>query len=253
MDRRLVEYCITLAKVDRQDVRFVVLNGSASEGTDRAHSDYDIALVTKYERSRNEYWGIFDNRLVALWCMGPASYRAEFYSFEDDTFWWRRAKVRKERLLYGGAGDFRNFRKFALSQKWTRSRQNRVIIANYGNAIEYLEKLLNGGSNMVFYRNCASFSNRFVQLLAGMNRMDVVSGRTMYQQALGARIRPKGLRRHLMLVSGFDGKRRDRTAALRSAKKLMRWATGYLIEQYGIEELGADRGLIDVLRSIHSI
>ena len=144
--------------------------------------------------------------------------------------------VRKARLLYGDKKDFKKFSGPALSQGWTEERQNRVIIANYGNAIEYLGKLIDDhedSDRLVFYRDACAFSDRFVQLLAGINGMDIASSRSMYGQALAARIRPNGLERDLMSVSGFDGKKRDAGKALASAKRLMRWAADYLKGEYG--------------------
>jgi predicted nucleotidyltransferase len=64
--RELAEYGIGLAGLRKEGVRFVILNGSAGEGTDRAHSDYDLAVVTRAEKARSEYWGRFNGRPVSL-------------------------------------------------------------------------------------------------------------------------------------------------------------------------------------------
>ena len=45
MSQSIVGYAIGLAKLKPQDVKFVIMDGSAADGSDSQHSDYDIVVV----------------------------------------------------------------------------------------------------------------------------------------------------------------------------------------------------------------
>jgi len=43
----LLEYALELAEIGRRETRFVIVDGSTAEGSDRKYSDYDVFVVRK--------------------------------------------------------------------------------------------------------------------------------------------------------------------------------------------------------------
>lgn len=254
IEDKLARYAIRLAGMRPEAVRFVIVDGSAGVGQDREYSDYDLVVMPRREQDKRESWGAFEGRLVSMWSCGPMQYRKEFYSFDDDSFVWRRKLVRKARLLYGDARDFRSFRRAALAVNWTVKRQNTVVTSRYGMVMENYGKMLNEypakGNLQAFYYAAQILAEKFAELVAAVNRIDLDSDRTLYRQATSARIKPASLGRDLTTLSSLDGRARSKAETLAAAGRLAAWIRGYLKDTYGLERLQADSGFREALSKL---
>lgn len=250
--RELADYVIALSGLKKSDVAFVRLDGSAAEGKDRGHSDYDVVIVagTGRGQGRASHWGVFNGRLVSYWIMSLEEYSGAFGSVDAGSFAWQRASARKALAIFGDEDSFRRLNSRIGKQSWTADIQSGLIMFHYGNVAEYFGKMLNTGTSRreahVFYLNAVQLGDHYAQLVAAFNRTDLDSDRTMHDQVFRCSHRPPNLRGDLLLVTGYRDGTRSRALTLMAAARLVRWARTYIVDSYGLEKF-TDRGFRDVV------
>ncbi|HYB76521.1 MAG TPA: hypothetical protein VEC08_06155, partial [Nitrososphaerales archaeon] len=143
----IVDYALELAGIKCKDLRFVIMDGSAAEGTDSKYSDYDIVVVKKGllkpPGSVKDLFGTFNGRIVSGWLADGESFKHRYIGDDDVEFPWRERQLRKARLLYGDEEKFNRIVRTAIARRWNRKRQMAVIRWSYVTMLEYTGKMLN--------------------------------------------------------------------------------------------------------------
>lgn len=144
---QLVDYVLRLARVKPAGVKFVIMDGSTANGSDRRYSDYDITVVRKGPSKKpglvKDFFGAFDGRLLSAWLLDEESFKHHYIGDDDKEFIWRRRRLSKARLLYGDKAEFNRIITNALSRRWTKKRQMAVVQYSYMTMVEYMGKMLN--------------------------------------------------------------------------------------------------------------
>jgi predicted nucleotidyltransferase/Arc/MetJ family transcription regulator len=254
----LVEYALRLAEIEPAEVRFVIMDGSTAEGSDRKYSDYDVAVVRKglseHPGSVKDLFGVYRGRIVSGWLVDAESFKHRYIGDDDEDFLWRRRQLWKAKLLYGDRGEFSRIIKKALARKWNRKRQVAVIRPSYVTMLEYMGKMLNKTrTNQVgspeFYQDGYVIAKNAALIVAAINRIDLDSDKSMYQQILRlARIKPPNFERDFEIASGLTKTPRKDEAVVSASRNLVRWARGQIVRRR-LSEAG-DQGFVTLTKEL---
>jgi predicted nucleotidyltransferase len=241
-DESLVDYSVKLAGITRRKVRFVIIDGSTAEGSDRKHSDYDILVVrrglSKPPGSVRNLFGVFDGRIVSGWLADSVSFRHRYLGDDDEQFLRRRRQLRKAKLLYGNGREFNKVIRKALARRWNRKRQMAVIGYSYVTMAEYMGKLLNKveareAGAPEFYHDGYIVATNAALLVAALNKIDLDSDRSMYRQILArARVKPPHFKRDFETVSGLSTSPRSSQAVISASRRLVRWVREEILNSF---------------------
>jgi predicted nucleotidyltransferase len=241
-NQTLAERSIELARIRAGDARFVIVDGSAAEGRDHKHSDYDVTVVSKRPLkppgSVKLFYGMFGRRVATGWLVDDEAFKRRYLGDGSGQFVWRRRQIRKARLVFGDRRGFRRAIKTTLARRWSRKRQMSVIGGSYMSMVEYLGKMLNKVEAQEmdipeFYQDGYIVGINAALIVAALNKIDLDSDRTMYRQILAeARIRPSGFARDFEIASGFSGRSRSGRAVFASSRRLARWARNQLLDTF---------------------
>lgn len=251
----LVDYVLNIAHLGPEDVRFIRLDGSVANGTDRRFSDYDLVVVCNSDRQpeKRDFWGVFNGRLVSFWAVSLDDYRDTFCEIDENEFIWQKYPALKAMAIFGDQAYFDSLLEKLRVQNWTQEIQDKAITYHYGNIMEYLGKLLNtfpdSEEEHIFFFNAVQFAGHYARFIATLNRLDIQSDNTLYKQIFSAQRKPENLDNDLLTVSGFSGKARSKDSTLSSARKLVDWARNFLINDYGLDHF-EDSGFRDVVKKL---
>ncbi len=186
-DRPLVSYAFKLAKVVPREVRFVILDGSTTEGKDTKFSDYDIVVVKKGRLKQPgsvvDLFGMFRRRIVSGWLVDEESFKNRYIGGDDQEFLWRKKQLQKARLLYGDVGEFKRIVQAAMARRWNRMRQFAVVKFSYVTMVEYMSKMLSKAEELdtpEFYQDAYIVAKNAALLIAALNKIDLDSDKNMY-------------------------------------------------------------------------
>lgn len=258
-DWSLLGYSIRLAGIKLRKARYVIVDGSTAEGSDREHSDYDVTVVrkglSKPPGSVRDLFGVFNGRMVSGWLLDEESFKHRYLGDDDEQFLWRRRQLRKARLLHGDGREFRRIIRRALARRWNRRRQMAVITHSYVTMAEYMGKMLNKveaheDNVPEFYQDGYIIATNFALLVAALNKTDLDSDKSMYRQILaGARIKPPRFERDFKTVSGLTDASRSRQAVLSASRRLLRWARNEITKSFRPAE-GDDTGFWRIVKEM---
>lgn len=258
-NRSLVDYMFELSAVKPREARFMTMDGSSGEGSDRKHSDYDITVVRKGllkpPGSMRILSGVFNGRIVSGWLLDEESFKHRYLGDDDEQFVWRRRQLRKASLLYGNRREFSRIIRKALARRWNRKRQMAVISHSYLTMAEYMGKMINKVETREdgvpeFYQDGYVIATNFALLVAALNRIDLDSDKSMYRQILAeARVKPPRFGRDFGTVSGLSGAPRSREAVLSASGRLLRWARRKVLE-FSESRSHDDGGFWQIVREI---
>jgi predicted nucleotidyltransferase len=254
----LVAFSLELAKTSSKDVRFVIIDGSTAEGSDRRYSDYDVVVVRKglFEQPGmiKDLFGVYEGRIISGWLVDDQSFRKRYLGDDDHEFLWRKRQLRKARLLYGNNSEFRRIIQQALARRWNRKRQMAVIKPSYVTMVEYMGKMLNktmtrqAGSHE-FYQDGYIIAMNAALIVAALNRIDLDSDKSMYRQVIAeAKVKPASFVREFGIVSGLTSAGRNSATVVSASRRLLRWARRQILSQ--VLEEGDDSEFASVVREI---
>jgi hypothetical protein len=253
----LADYAVKLANVRKNQVKFVILYGSAAVGQDRRYSDFDVMVVTKGRitatSKTRELFGVFNGRLFTGSIQDFKSLKEDWTSRNDYDFVWRIEQIRKAKVLYGDAQEFQRIKEAALKKKWTRDRQFAVIRHSYSTMVEYMGKMLNkmdGSSALEFYQNAYIIAWQAALFVATINRINLSSDNEMFRQVFrNAKIRPPNFKRDIITLFGFSIQHRKKETIVQISKKMVQWARSY-ITRYSPFYSSKDTGFNQIVREI---
>ncbi len=244
----LVDHALKLAGIKPGDVRFVILDGSTAEGSNRKYSDYDVLVVrkglSKQPGSIKDLFGVFNGRLVSGWLLDEESFKHRYVGDDDQEFLWRRKQLRKAKLLFGDRIEFNKIVGRALARRWNRKRQVAVIRYSYVTMVEYMGKMLNKvraheDDAPEFYQDGYVIATNAALLVAALNKIDLDSDKIMYRQIFAqAKIRPPNFEDDFETASGFADTKREKEAVLSASRRLYLWSRKAIIDSF--EPLGDD-------------
>lgn len=242
MNHSLVEYVLKLAKLKRQAVKFVIIDGSTADGSDRKHSDYDITIVRKRPSKKPmrviDIFGVFNRRLVSVWLLDEVSFEDRYVEGDDKEFLWHRRGLSKAKLLFGDRTEFDRITRSALSRRWNRKRQMAVIQYKYTTMVEYMGKMLNKieareTDSPEFYQDGYILGANAAELVAALNEIDLDSDKTMYRQVFTmAKIKPPHFERDFKVSSGLIGDKRGAGEVVSASRRLLRWSRKAIIGSF---------------------
>lgn len=238
----IVEFAIGLTRMRQRDVRFVIMDGSAADGSDRRHSDYDVTVVrkglSKEPRSVMDFFGVFNGRLLSAWLLDKESFKHRYIGGDDKEFLWRRRRLLKAKLLFGSKNEFDAIIRNALSRRWNRKRQMAVIQYAYTTMVEYMGKMMNKMEAHEtdvpeFYQDGYIFAANSADLVAALNKIDLDSDKTMYRQIFKeAKVKPPDFEQDLRVSSGLTSARRDPTEVLSASQRLLEWSRNAILDYF---------------------
>jgi len=242
----MVDYALELAGVKPKEVRFVVMDGSTAEGSDRRHSDYDVVVVKKGlltpPGSVKDLFGAFKGRIVSGWLVDEESFKHRYIGDDDEEFPWRRRQLRKATLLYGDAGEFEGIIRTAIARRWSRKRQMAVIRGSYVTMVEYMGKMLNKvqtheNGAPEFYQDGYVVAKSAMMLVAALNKIDLDSDKNMYRRTLAlAKVIPTNFESDFKAASGLAGASRKKEAVVAASRRLLQWARSKIMASFEPEE-----------------
>ncbi len=247
---------LQLAGVRSWNAKFVILDGSTAEGSDRKHSDYDMVVVrrglSEPPRSVTSLFGVFEGRIVSGWLVDEESFKHRYIGDDDQEFLWRTRQLRKARLLYGDRKDFGKAIRKALTRRWNKKRQISIIRNSYATMVEYMGKMLDKAPSKrgpEFFQDGYIIGKNVALLVAALNRIDLDSDRSMYRQIFDqAKVRPPNFECDFEFASGLAGAPRDNKDVILASKRLVRWAREKIIESFGPSD--ADPGFWRVVQGL---
>lgn len=255
----MVDYAIELAGAKPKEVRFVVMDGSTAEGSDRRYSDYDVLVVKKGlltpPGSVKDLFGVFNGRIVSGWLVDEVSFKHRYIGDDDEEFLWRRRQLRKATLLYGDAGEFDGIVRTAIARRWSRKRQMAVVRGSYVTMVEYMGKMLNKVQTREdgapeFYQDGYIVAENAMMLVAALNKIDLDSDKNMYRRTLTlAKIIPPSFESDFKTASGLAGASRKKEAVVAASRRLLRWARKTIMTSFEPEE-GDGTGFWSLVREI---
>jgi predicted nucleotidyltransferase len=239
----IVDFAIGLARIKPKDVKFVIMDGSTADGSDRRYSDYDVTVVrkglSKKPGSAKDFFGVFNGRLLSAWLLDAESFKHRYIGEDDKEFLWRRRGLSRARLLFGNKEEFDRITRNALSRQWNRKRQMAVIEYSYMTMVEYMGKMLNKvdaheAGTPEFYQDGYILATNTANLVAALNKIDLDSDKTMYRQIFReARIKPPNFERDLLVSSGLTSARRNAEEVLSASRRLLKWSRGEILHEFG--------------------